>query len=209
MLRFIRAILAFILGNPLIFWTAMLVNFLAAVIGTVWWYGPMLMQSPLWAYPFIPDCPLAAFVATIAFIGLRSGKRWHVFNALAAFACIKYGLWTQAFWLKHWSAGGLIEPISAGMFITHIGLLCEGVLLLTTIAPLGVAGRLAVTAWYVLSIIIDYGFSYHPPLTPQVSVDYMFAVTCMLTFGIGVLLFLLPRTSSEMLGTSALNARYQ
>lgn len=199
MIRLIRAILAFILGNPLIFWTAMTVNFLAAVIGTVWWYGPMLVQSPLWAYPFIPDCPLAAFVATIAFIGLRSGKRWVFFNALVAFGCMKYGLWTQAFWLKHWSAGGLFEPVSLGLFITHIGLFCEGVLLLTTIAPLGVAGRLAVIAWYVLSIFVDYGLGFHPPLTPQVPMAYVFAVANVLTLGLGLVLFLLPRTSSALL----------
>lgn len=194
MIRLIRATLDFILGNPLVFWAAMTANLLGAVVGTVWWYGPMLLQSPLWAYPFIPDCPLAAFVATVAFFGLRAGKRWTFFNALVAFGCIKYGLWTQAFWLKHWSAGGLIEPISIGLFITHIGLFCEGVLLLTTIAPLGLAGRLGVTGWYLLSILVDYGLGYYPPLTPQVPVEYAFGVASALVALISLVLFLLPRS---------------
>ncbi|HEU5087711.1 MAG TPA: DUF1405 domain-containing protein [Roseiflexaceae bacterium] len=193
MIRLLTWIRRLIVGHAVLFWPAMIANLLGAVIGTAWWYGPQLLASPLWAYPFIPDCPLAAGVATVAFFGLRYGKRWPFFNALVAFGCMKYGVWTMAFWLKHWSGGGEIEPISLGLFVTHIGLFCEGALLATVALPLSLPKRLTVFLWYVLSIVVDYGLGFHPPLTEYVPVEYAFWVAAAMTFALGVGLLALPR----------------
>jgi uncharacterized membrane protein YpjA len=203
MLRLIDWVLNLILKNPLIFWACMAANAVGVVWGGWVWYGPQLALSPLWAWPFIPDCPLAALWATIAFFGLRYGRRWGWFNAFAAFACIKYGVWTVAFWLRHWADAGFVPgywPMEAMLFVAHIGLTCEGILLATRIGPLSLPKRLAVVAWYALSVCVDYFVQlpntppFHPPLTYAVPEAYALGVAAALTAALGVALVALPAT---------------
>jgi len=191
MQRLITWTLDLILKNPLIFWACMLANTVGVVWGGWVWYGPMLAQSPAWAWLFIPDCPLAALWATVAFVGLRYGRRWGWFNAFAAFACIKYGLWTVAFWLRHWSEAGLVPgawPMEAMLFVAHIGLTCEGILLATRIGPMSLPARLSVIGWYALSIAVDYGLGFHPPLTYAVPEAYVLWLAAGLTALLGLAL---------------------
>jgi uncharacterized membrane protein YpjA len=195
MLRLLDWTLNLILRNPLIFWAAMAANAVGVVWGGWVWYGPMLAASPPWAWIFIPDCPEAALWATVAFIGLRYGRRWGWFNAFAAFACIKYGLWTLAFWLRHWAEAGFVPgayPLEVMLFVAHIGLTCEGLLLATRIGPLGLPARLAIAGWYALSIFVDYGLGYHPPLTYAVPWGYVLWLAVALTVALGAALLLLP-----------------
>ncbi len=200
MLRLIDWTLNLILRNPLIFWAAMAANAVGVVWGGWVWYGPMLAASPAWAWPFIPDCPEAALWATVAFFGLRGSvsRRWGWFNAFAAFACIKYGLWTLAFWLRHWSEAGLVPgafPMELMLFVAHIGLTCEGLLLATRIGPLGLPARLAIIGWYAISIFVDYGLGFHPPLTYAVPLSFVLWLAVALTAALGVALMLLPAVS--------------
>ncbi len=193
----LRRTLDFILDNPPIFWACVVANLLGAVVGTIFWYGPMLLASPLWAYPFIPDCPLAAALGTVALLGINAKRQWGFFYAFAAFACIKYGLWTVAYWLQAWSVGGFFwNPIEIMLFVTHIGLFIEGLLLVTRIGDLGVLKRLAVIGWFVLSIGVDYGpyflgLGFHPPLGP-VAESFAFRVALVLTVIISMGLLSLP-----------------
>jgi uncharacterized membrane protein YpjA len=126
MIRLTHWLFEFILRTPIIFWCCVVANLIGAVWGAAVWYGPMLAASPLWAWPFIPDCPLAAFLGTIALFGMRAGRRWTLFYTLTAFACIHYGIWTLVFWLRQWTGSGVIDPFEMVLFVTHIGLLCEG-----------------------------------------------------------------------------------
>ncbi len=193
--RLLRWILDIILRQPLLFWTCMIANLLGAVIGGLWWYGPMLWESPLWALPFIPDCPLAALVGSIALLGLRAGKRWSFFYALVAFACMKYGIWTISFWLRQWSITGQAFPIEVLMVVTHIGLFIEGLLFVPRIGPLSFPKRLAVIGWFALSIFVDYGLGYYPPLASHVTPTFAFWLAIVLTALLGVGLLLLPRSA--------------
>lgn len=206
MLRLIDWVLKLILQNPLIFWACMAANLVGVVWGGWVWYGPQLAAAPAWAWPFIPDCPEAALWATVAFVGLRYGRRWGWFNAFAAFGCIKYGLWTVAFWLRHWAEAGLVPgywPLEVMLFVAHIGLTAEGVLLATRIGPIGMPVRLAVTGWYALSIFVDYGLGFHPPLTYTVSTSFVLWLAVALTATLGLALLLLPTASTHGLGEPA------
>jgi uncharacterized membrane protein YpjA len=213
MVRLLHWVLDGILRWPLLFWSCVVANSLGVVIGGWFWYGGMLTSAPLWALPFIPDCPLAALLGTIALFGLRARRRWGFFYALTAFGCIKYGLWTMAFWLRHWTAGGEIEPVGLLMFITHIGLTCEGLLIAPHSVPLGMPARLAVTGWYALSVFVDYGlvgyavrafgFPFYPPLSPEVPMSYAFAVATALTALLGSALLALPRRLPAAPGQAA------
>lgn len=194
MLRLLDWVLGLILKNPLVFWACMAANAVGVVWGGWVWYGPMLAAAPAWAWPFIPDCPEAALWATVGFVALRYGQHWGWFNAFAAFGCIKYGLWTLAFWLRHWSEAGLVPgywPMEVMLFVAHIGLTCEGILLATRVGRLALPASLAVVGWYALSIWVDYGLGYHPPLTYAVPMGYTLAVAAGLTAALGAGLLLL------------------
>jgi uncharacterized membrane protein YpjA len=182
-----------ILRRPLLFWSAISANLIGAVGGAVWWYGSMLLNSPLWAWPFIPDCPLAAFIANIALLGLWANKRWPFFNALVAFACLKYGAWTVGFWLRQWSGAGEMYPIEVLLFVSHIGLFIEGLLFLPYISPLSLPKRQAVIGWFMLSISVDYGLGFYPPLASHVPVSFIFWLATVLTALLGIGLLLFPR----------------
>ncbi|MGB9633478.1 MAG: DUF1405 domain-containing protein [Chloroflexaceae bacterium] len=207
MFTLLEKVLNLVLRNPLIFWSCMAANAVGVVWGGWVWYGPQLAAAPLWAWPFIPDCPLAALLATVAFLGLYYGRQWGWFNAFAAFACVKYGLWTLAFWLRHWSETGFVPgywPLEAMLFVAHIGLTCEGLLLATRIGPLGLPARLGIVAWYALSLLLDYGLGHHPPLTYAVPLSYAFWMATLLTVVLGVtLLFLLFPFSARTPGVPA------
>lgn len=207
MIKLLRWTLDLILRNPLIFWACVITNLVGAVYGTFWWYGPMLAQSPLWAYPFIPDCPLAAAGGTVVVLALRAGKRWPFVYALVSFACIKYGFWTLAFWTRHWVGSGEILPIQVMLFVSHMGLIAEGVLFALRIGALSLPKRWWVSAWFALSVYVDYGLGYHPPLGGTVVTrDFAFAVAALLTFVLSAGLLALPRRNARGAATQPVTA---
>lgn len=181
-----------ILRNPILFWAAIVTNVAAAIWGAAVWYGPMLAASPLLAWPFIPDCPLAALYASAALLAIWAGRRWPALTAFAAFACIKYGVWTIAFWSKQWLSYGVGDIFEVVLFVTHIGLLCEGLLLATRIGPIGLPTKLTILGWYLLSLFVDYGLGFHPPLAAGVPVEFVFAVAALMTALLGAALLALP-----------------
>ena len=198
MIRLLRWTLDLILRQPLIFWTCVVVNLIGAVYGTFWWYGSSLAAAPVWAYPFIPDCPLAAFGGTVVLLALRAGKRWPFLYALVAFACIKYGIWTLVFWMRHWMITGEILPIQLMLFVSHIGLLVEGLLFVPRIGPLAFAKRWAVIGWFALSVFVDYGLGYHPPLgSTAVTPNFIFWLAATLTLIVGAGLLALPQREAR------------
>jgi uncharacterized membrane protein YpjA len=213
MLRLIDWAYGFITKNPLIFWACMAANAVGVVWGGVVWYGPMMAESPVWAWPFIPDCPEAALWATVAFLLLRYGRGRGWFTAFAAFSCIKYGLWTLLFWAKHWSLAGAADaefPLELLLFVSHMGLTAEGVLLARRIGPLGMPARLGVIGWFALSIAVDYGLGFHPPLTYAVPVSYALWAAIGLTAGLGAALLLLPRGAAgrrQLAGAAAIRSQ--
>lgn len=91
---------------------------------------------------------------------------------LFAFGQIKYGIWTVTAWLLFWqnTAATYGSPLftfdSVFMTITHIGLIMQGLFLLTYFRP-----NLAATAvsfgWFALSDYVDYGLGYYPTIPEQ------------------------------------------
>jgi uncharacterized membrane protein YpjA len=190
--RLLRRVLDTIVSVPLLFWGCVTANMVGVIGGGIFWYGPMLWSSPLWAMPFIPDCPLAALVGTVALLAVWSRQRWRLLFAFAAFGCLKYGVWTLAFWLYYWNATGSLDVVSVTMFVSHIGLCIEGLLFVPHIRPLSLTKRVVVVGWFVLSIFIDYGLGYYPPLGDYVPVSFVFWLAVVLTVVLGSALLLLP-----------------
>lgn len=190
--RLAHTAMATVLRHPVLFWTCIAANLFGAVFGGLYWYGPMLRAAPFWAIPFIPDCPLAAFGACGVLLGLWANQRWPFLNALVAVACLKYGLWTVAFWVREWSGSGAVYPIEVLLFVAHLGLFVEGLVFVAFIHPLTLPGRLAVIGWFVLSIVVDYGLGFHPPLGRTVTPAFAGSIAAGLTAVLGLGLLLLP-----------------
>lgn len=71
------------------------------------------------------------------------------------------------------------------LFVSHIGLTFEGILLATRIGPLGMGARAAVAAFFSLSIFVDYGLGFHPPLTWVVTPSFAMWTAVILTSVLG------------------------
>jgi len=193
MLNFIRALSDWGIRSPAVAWGAFLACAFAFVFGTAGWYGRFFgeVQAPLWAYPFIPDCPLAALLFGAAVLLMHLGRRSNLLNQLAAVFCVKYGVWTMTFWALYWAITGDVELSSlfSGpvMFVTHFGLTIMGLLLLQYVQP-SVRDSALVLAWFVLSDLVDYapiaagrlgGYGYYPPL-PWINGDPTALVPAMM-----------------------------
>ncbi len=184
--QLLRWTLAFIMRYALIFWACIAINMVGTMLGAIFWYGTMLTNSPLWTLPFIPDCPLAALLGSIALVGLRWRKTWAWFTAFAAFACLKYGAWTILFWLRQWMGAGEIAPLGFVLLVSHVGLFIEGALLVPHIDNLSLITRGAIIAWFGFSIYVDYGLGYDPGMASHVPLEFAFWVAVVLTLLLGV-----------------------
>jgi uncharacterized membrane protein YpjA len=78
------------------------------------------------------------------------------------------------------------------LFITHIGLLIEGLLFVPHISPLSLRARLGVIGWFGLSLFVDYGLGYYPPLSSFVSESFVMWLAIWLTAILSFVLLLLP-----------------
>ncbi len=164
-------------------------NFIGFVWGMIYWYGPHLRVAPILHWPFIPDCPLFAFLFIPAFLLARRGRGNNVYNLIVAFGLIKYGVWTNVFWYVYWARGHPVDGMGLAMCLTHIGMILEGIYLLMSIRPrLGWIGM--AWAWFSLSDYVDYGLGEYPRIPDESLLPILqwhtIAVTWGLTFGLGI-----------------------
>ncbi len=173
-MKIVRSLSDWVIREPLLAYGLVFANFVGFVVGTIWWYGPFFIEAnpPLWTYPFIPDCPLAAGVFGVALIYLHRGKSSNFLNQLAAVFNIKYGTWTMTFWLLYWARTGDYNIVSLLMFVTHLGLTVQGLLILQYLHRPSLRDTLIVLVWFVASDVVDYapiapgrgGYGWYPPL---------------------------------------------
>jgi uncharacterized membrane protein YpjA len=122
--------------------------------------------------------------------------------AVIAAGQIKYGVWTVTAWLLFWknTAATYGAPLftfdSVFMTITHLGLIAQGILLLTYFRPTLLAA-LVTFGWFILSDFVDYGVGWYPPLPLQwIPLAVMQWSTIVMTFLLTGLLFWLSRQSA-------------
>ena len=84
------------------------------------------------------------------------------------------------------------------MTITHLGLIAQGILLLTYFRPTWLAA-LVTFGWFGLSDFVDYGLGWYPPLPLQwIPLPVMQWSTVAMTFLLSGLLFWLSRQSGPI-----------
>ncbi|MBN1936104.1 MAG: DUF1405 domain-containing protein [Anaerolineae bacterium] len=153
----------------LIKWVAipiMLAGVFGGVVGFVYWYGPSFSQYPVWQWPFVPDCPLFAllFVPSLAMILWREtrfvsrlGSLVPLYHAWVAVGLIKYGVWTDTYWVAYWiNSGGHVTVEGVTMAVSHFGMIMEGLFLLSFL-KMDWKTVLICALWFGLSDWMDYG----------------------------------------------------
>lgn len=113
----------------------------------------------------------------VAAVWFRRPPAWLL--GLFAFGQIKYGIWTVSAWLLYWrsTAAAFGAPHfsfdSVLMTVSHIGLVAQGVLLLTYFRP-DWRAALAGLVWFGVSDFVDYGLGFYPAIPEQfISLTFM------------------------------------
>ncbi|NPA90045.1 MAG: DUF1405 domain-containing protein [Chloroflexi bacterium] len=141
-------------------------NALGFVLGIIYWYGGQLAQTPWYLWPFVPDCPLFAFLFIPAYLLVLWGRGNNPYNLLVAFGLIKYGVWTNVAWYAYWAVGHPVEWMGVAMCLTHLGMILEGVYLLRYVRPR--SSWISLTwAWFVLSDVSDYVWGTYPRMPDE------------------------------------------
>jgi uncharacterized membrane protein YpjA len=151
------------LGTPWVAWTLAAINFTAAVLGYIYWYGDKILGSPWYLWPFVPDSPLSATLMGAAILALHKGRRWDLLGLFAATGSIKYGAWTLWVWFTNYLSGGGYSLQALVMSLSHFGMIALGVALLPAIR-IRLSHVALVALWFGLNDILDYRFGTRPPI---------------------------------------------
>lgn len=176
----------------LLFW----VNLVGAAFGYNW-YVEQLRELPIYTWIVVADSPLAVTGVTIvAFLRLR-GRIWPWLELWSALAVIKYGAWAALLWLASWSTGYPVYAFDLfGLFLTHIGMALEGLLLLRYAPPVPVRRAAPVLLWFFLNDYFDYVHRLHPTILTRLFT--WCAITAVLLSLLLVVLYHLHRTPGRL-----------
>ncbi len=164
-------------------------NTMGGIIGYPFWYGQQLLAAPLYLWPFIPDSPTSALLFVPAYLLIRWRKPgWSLLNGVAAFAGLKYGVWTIAYWFLFWREGGDVGWMGWLLTFTHAVMALEGAYLLYYVR-LEVRGTATIIGWFLLQDWADYGaWNLHPGLPDMSLVPAMRVEAVLSTLLLSLLL---------------------
>lgn len=151
----------------------LLINLLGSVYG-YYWYRFQLAATPLYAWPFVPDSPLATTLFALALLVPPDARYGRPLRAAACAVCIKYGLWAMVVIGHYWWLGGRLTPTEAMLWLSHLGMAVQGLIFLLPLRP-GTVTVTVVGLWLVLNDVLDYAAGLHP---------YLFAPGQELTAGL-------------------------
>ncbi|MDQ4075524.1 MAG: DUF1405 domain-containing protein [Chloroflexota bacterium] len=165
------------------------INGLGFLIGTIYWYGPQMVEVSPWLWPWLVDSPLSVLGFALALPLIRRGRSdWREWLATwAVFSNVKYGLWTVVFWFLWWRGPGYFTLESVTMTFTHAAMVAMGATLLLFFRPKPWQ-VITVAAWFALNDYLDYWHGLAPRVPPGVSLETLqteqIIVTALLTFGL-------------------------
>lgn len=158
-----------------------LVNLAAGFFGAVLFYASQFAHTNVFLWPFVPDCPLAAFLVGVSLL-LAKQKKYYWICFIAVAAALKYGFWTVfvlSFYSDYYLPLNTLLPF-AFLFFSHVALFLEAFLF---------SSRIGFKSWYIipalffltLSDFSDYALATHPPM-PESSLQLMFPLTILMSF---------------------------
>lgn len=141
---------------------AMLTNLAGAAFGFLY-YESMFTALPLKYWIFIPDSPLSTLLFSISILLMLIGRKNNLLSFAACVYVMKYGFWTVFVILFY--SDYFLAPQNAPfywlMFVLHLGMVLEPVLILRTIEPK--RGHLFfLLSWFLLNDYVDYWLDITP-----------------------------------------------
>ncbi|MBI4399938.1 DUF1405 domain-containing protein [Candidatus Micrarchaeota archaeon] len=179
-----------------LFWPIVMINLFSAFLGFVFFYGPQLAETPIYLWPFVPDCPLYALLVAVALVLARTNVKADLFFFITGIGALKYGFWT-VFVLSSYSSFYL--PISQLqymlLFFGHIGLFLEAFIFSKKI---DVKNWYVVVAlvWFVANDFSDYVWNTRPYL-PDYSLSLIYPLTLTMSFAFTIFGYYLYKKLKE------------
>ncbi len=168
---------------------------LGGVFGVLW-LTTYIAAAPIWWQQQASMIGLAAWVLILAGLLFKQAPNWLI--TLFAFGQILYGIWTVSVWLIFWyNTNALLgAPLftldSIVMTIAHLGLIAQGIFLLSYIKPS--VGSIGIAfLWFALSDYVDYGLGYYPGLPDIIPLPLIQWGTIAMTFVLPLLFLWMSR----------------
>lgn len=168
------------------------INVFAFLYGLLYYYEQLRVTDPL-LWIFTIDCPLyAALMATVLGLAVIGRGLGTAFNFITSAGALKYGLWTMFVLLFYgdFFFSPALSLQSAILFIGHIGLVLESLLLIGT-SSIDRRVLAVAIAWFALNDWFDYGVGIHPFLPESAEkISIVAALTVAASLAIPALVFL-------------------
>ena len=135
-------------------WPIVLVNLAGTAFG-FWYYRFQFADTPVVAWPVVPDSPLATlFIAlSLAAWRLDADRPW--LHALAFFGCIKLGAWTPFVQLVVNGQGATPTWLYQFLIWSHAAMVVQA-FLIQRYGEFPVRAVAVALAWYGLNDLVDY-----------------------------------------------------
>ncbi|MEW6294714.1 MAG: DUF1405 domain-containing protein [Candidatus Diapherotrites archaeon] len=167
--------------NRNFFWVIVIGNLIGFIYGVFFYYWQQLMNTNLFLWVFVPDCPLAALLFAVTLIGIKFKKNFQWFYFFSFAFALKYAFWTVFVLLKYnWF---YFTPeasfLYSVLFVSHILLFAEQFILLNKIE----AKKIFLIITLILFLVFDfsdYVLSTNPPM-PYLALSFMFPATIAMT----------------------------
>jgi uncharacterized membrane protein YpjA len=166
--------------NARLIWLIVAVN-VAGVLYGWYYYENQFLETPVYLWMFIPDCPNSALFVAIALILIVKDRKNDFIGFLASTNALKYGIWTCFVILFYHDYFLSLERRSLyiGMFVTHMLLALEAIPLAYTVK----FNRYCILAmlWLFLNDFMDYVVGTHPYM-PLEKIEFVEGFTVFLSF---------------------------
>ena len=154
-----------ILKSTRILTVIILINLIGTLAGFYYYYD-QLSLSPVYLWPFIPDCPLYTMLAVVVLVTfLLKKKSVDLLSFITSIGLAKYGTWTVLVVLGfspfYFSINSSMYSVLA---CAHVLMALEFILPLYIIKEIKKSYVIAAFAWFFLNDFFDYYVGTHPPL---------------------------------------------
>jgi uncharacterized membrane protein YpjA len=155
-------------------WPIAAVNVAGTAFG-FWYYRFQFADTPLVAWPVVPDSPMATLFIGLSLALWKLGRTNELVNALAFYGCIKLGGWTPFVQLVVQGQGSTPLWLYQFLIWSHLAMVVEAFLIHRySRFPVWAVG--AAMAWYLFNDVVDYfvpivGDPHHTLLNAELVVD--------------------------------------
>lgn len=131
-----------------------LVNLVGTAFG-FWYYRFQLADTPLYAWPLVPDSPVATLFIGLSLAAYRLDWNADWLHSLAFFGCLKLGFWTPFVQLVVNGQGDLWWAMYWFLVLSHLAMTLEA-FVIHRYATFSVRAVLVAVVWYGFNDLVDY-----------------------------------------------------